>query len=485
MINQMQQAPFTAINLDRVLVASSTVNRFGQPARNQDHPAGTGIPGGGTSVGVSAATAGVFTHSALLQNQNYYYKMWMRDADGFWIDGPVADAASRNFPTLHINEMRAAGGTNGWVELYNAGTEDADLNQYRLIYTCPDGTMSTRVFPSGATVPQNGHRQLLANNGNGTYDLPFLMGSDGRLLELWTGDPENPQSRLINDWRYETPEQGWTTVTSMGRSWDGGPSGRRNRANSAQQIDDACPYQGTQPSTPGAANNTGGHIRLVAASMANGNIALRWNRTTTLPPVWLYSPKQQDNFPINVEGIAYRNANEVIIGLRSPLDGTTTEALPLSQRRGTGRAFYFLVNNLAQFLPGSWPANVGGVNGVTGPFTVDLGGQGFRSIEWVPGIGGDGAGRYLIIGGPANGGPLEREIVGEKFSLYSWTGNAGDSPVKLIDDLRPYTTRPEGVDLIQVDGQWRVLFVEDRFESTGYGTRNAIHWPLNILGNIF
>jgi hypothetical protein len=107
--------------------------------------------------------------------------------------------------------------------------------------------------------------------------------------------------------------------------------------------------------------------------------------------------------------------------------------------------------------------------------------EGIRSIEWSARLAG-GAGRYLIIGGPANGGPLEKEIFGEKFSLYSWTGNAGDAPVKLIDDLRPYTIRPEGVDLILVNGEWRVLFVEDRFRGTGYATGNAIHWPVSILG---
>jgi hypothetical protein len=58
----------------------------------------------------------------------------------------------------------------------------------------------------------------------------------------------------------------------------------------------------------------------------------------------------------------------------------------------------------------------------------------------------------------------------------------GDAPAKLIDDLRHYTTRPEGVDLIQVNGEWRVMFVEDRFKGTGYATRNAVHWPLGILG---
>ena len=74
--------------------------------------------------------------------------------------------------------------------------------------------------------------------------------------------------------------------------------------------------------------------------------------------------------------------------------------------------------------------------------------------------------------------------MGEKFSLYSWTGNAGDAPVKLIDDLRSYAVRPEGLDLIQVAGQWRIMFVEDRFKATGYGTRNSIHWPVTIMGSV-
>ena len=54
--------------------------------------------------------------------------------------------------------------------------------------------------------------------------------------------------------------------------------------------------------------------------------------------------------------------------------------------------------------------------------------------------------------------------------------------MKLIDDLRPYTTRPEGADLIQVAGEWRAMFVEDRYRATGYATRNMVHWPVSILG---
>jgi hypothetical protein len=88
----------------------------------------------------------------------------------------------------------------------------------------------------------------------------------------------------------------------------------------------------------------------------------------------------------------------------------------------------------------------------------------------------------------ANGGPLEKETFGERFSLFAWDGSPGTgnvaTPQKLIEDLGPYSTRPEGVDLIQIGGQWRVIFVEDRFRATGYGTRNAVHWPIGILGAV-
>jgi hypothetical protein len=87
----------------------------------------------------------------------------------------------------------------------------------------------------------------------------------------------------------------------------------------------------------------------------------------------------------------------------------------------------------------------------------------------------------------ANGGPEQREQARQKFSLYAWDGTTVSGiarPQKLIDDLRPYTVRPEGVDLINVNGQWRILFVEDRYQSTGYATRNAVHWPVSILGPV-
>ncbi len=97
---------------------------------------------------------------------------------------------------------------------------------------------------------------------------------------------------------------------------------------------------------------------------------------------------------------------------------------------------------------------------------------------------------YLVIGGPANGGPLKAETGRETFTLYQWAGpaiapNPPNPAVVKIANLRPYTQRPEGVNIITMtlNGQQvqRLMFVEDRYKATGYGARNAVHWPLAIM----
>jgi hypothetical protein len=284
-------------------------------------------------------------------------------------------------------------------------------------------------------------------------------------------------------------------LDSEGRAWDGGPRGADFDVPATGSfgscrfffLTPASPYPPTY--NPTAPNDTTPRrtFDVVPAVPAAGQqpsaVHLVWANVGLVPTAWAYTPKQHDNHSINLEGFGYRSQTEMIVGLRSPLSGGLAESTPYfaHQNRVNGNALYFRVNNVTQFLPpGGW---TGLAQGITGPFELDLQGQGIRSIQWCPQLAG-GAGRYLIIGGPANGGPLEKETFGETFSLYSWTGIGTQAPQELIADLRPYAIRPEGVHLMAAGGVDRVLFVEDRFKATGYATRNVVHWPLSILGTV-
>ena len=156
---------------------------------------------------------------------------------------------------------------------------------------------------------------------------------------------------------------------------------------------------------------------------------------------------------------------------------------PLANRTN-GNAYYFVATELNTFLPPSgWTG--GQVNGISGAQQTVLNGKGIRSIKWCPNGLPGGVQRYLVLAG--NGGPIQRENARQVFSLYAWNGlstNSVATPQLVLADLNGYAVRPEGVDVINVNGEWRILFVEDRFVTPGYGTRNAVHWPVSILGAI-
>jgi hypothetical protein len=399
----------------------------------------------------------------------------------------TASAQTRPYHTLFINEFQAETSVgDDWIELFNPMTASASLNTYRMrtsplgvanfMTVGPENTMSTAVHGS---VAANNYKRLIANGGDDDgipddpNELTFSLNKNGEQIILRPPAPAmGPDTIAIEHWVYAEQRED----KSEGRAWDGGPSGMKSKPLPQDRVREAAKYQGTGagvvlPNTPAAANHGNERNSFIAAARNNTTIDLRWRWRTQSPAVWDYSPKLHDGHALNIEAIAYRSATEMIIGLRSPL----------STDRVTGNALYFRVTDLAAFLPaGGW---TGAAAGITGPQQMDLNGQGLRSIEWCPGIGPGGTGRYLIIGGPANGGPLEKETFGEKFSLYSWDGGVGTTPTRVINDLRPYAVRPEGVDMITVGGQSRVIFVEDRFLAQGYGSRNAIHWPVSILSS--
>jgi hypothetical protein len=67
-----------------------------------------------------------------------------------------------------------------------------------------------------------------------------------------------------------------------------------------------------------------------------------------------------------------------------------------------------------------------------------------------------------------------------EMCLYRWDSITA-TPVRVVADLSPYAVRPEGVNIITLNGDKRILFVEDRYKAKGYDTQNAVHWPVGVL----
>jgi len=468
-----------------VLIAWNTAAKFGTPINGVTYLAGQQLPYDGGGPGATAGTvlgefsaSGNTSHSALAANTIYYYRIWAFDSQrNYYPLGKDAVATNNGIPTIVINEFEVAG-SGERIEFYNPSPVAVDIGG---CYLSDDvANRAKHLIQPPFSIPARGVRTETSH----TVNFNYADSGDENIYFTWT-DALTP----LDFWNMRDPD----TLDSEGRAWNGGPRGAdpvlpaTGNFGSCQFLvrNPASPYPPTyNPAAPND-NHAKRTFDAVAAVPAQGQqpstVYLVWENIGLIPGVWLYSPKQHDNLSINLEAVARRSATEWIIGLRSPLRGTLNETTPFfsHKNRANGNAFYLRVTSENQFLPaGGWAAVAQGLGGLQ---ELNLNGQGFRSIEWCPQLGG-GTGRYLIIGGPANGGPLEKEIFGEKFSLYSWTGVAGDAPVKLLDDLRSYTIRPEGADLIQVAGEWRVLFVEDRYHAYGYATRNAVHWPLSILG---
>jgi hypothetical protein len=492
-------APYTAINRgNNVLLAWNNVNKFGTPQNGVTYEPGQQLPysGGapptaGTVLNVTAQqiTDGRKTLQNRSPNTWYYFKIWVRDANGNYHEGPVAATVTDGVPRFFINEFLAFGDGPDWLEIYNPADRAVDMGNItpsfgQLRFDLLGGTVR---IPANSTIPGRGYLRFIFG---GTAQVnEILLETDvaieRELDEIYLRNLDG--SITVDDYLFRRAQ---VDDVTEGRAWDGGPRGRHYGQVQQQWLSEGARFETNSTYPPTALRSVGGPSANHPAAFKHfyatpdpdqTTIYLEWQNIGVTPAVWRHSPKQHDFHPINVEGIAYRSPAEMIIGLRSPL----------SVDRKTGNALYFKVTNVStppnQFLPagGGW---AGAVSGITGPLQLNLNGQGIRSIEWCPQLGPGGAGRYLIIGGPANGGPLEKELFGETYSLYSWDGSAGPNnvatPQKLIDDLRPYTIRPEGVGVIQVAGASRVMFVEDRFQATGYGTRNAVHWPVSILGNV-
>ena len=80
--------------------------------------------------------------------------------------------------------------------------------------------------------------------------------------------------------------------------------------------------------------------------------------------------------------------------------------------------------------------------------TVDLGGQGFRSLAWVPALAG-----YLVVSGPMSREP-------QAFGLWLWKG-PGETARRVTIEGAEGLARTEGVTAAQVGSRAMVLLVSD------------------------
>lgn len=466
---------------NKVLIARNTVNKFGTPVNGVTYANGALLPysnGGpsataGTSLGEFTSTSGLLTNS-VVSNTWYYYKIWAIDANTNYTAGLVSSNRTDGLPKLFINEFMASGTGDDWIEIYNPA--HVPVNMAGLQIT-DDPAHQSYTIPSNS-VAGRGYLRFYANNTSNGVNLPFALGAGGEHIRVQAvvGGVTN----IIDDYGFGNQ----SSDVTEGRVWDAGPRGFVSITNNCDgaKFRTNSSFQPTSLAVGGfagpATNNHSQPLKqfLATADVRGTNMYLEWRNVGMLPATWRYSPKQHDFHAINIEDVAFRSTNEMVFGLRAPLSNRTN-----------GNAYYFVATNLATFLPaGGWTN--GPCQGVGGPYEMNLGGLGIRSIKWCPhgltNASGQGVQRYLVLAGNANGGPLVREKLRQKFSLLSWDGNTAHQPTLLLDDLIGYAIRPEGVEIINVNGEWRLFFVEDRFQARGYATRNALHWPVSILGAV-
>jgi predicted outer membrane repeat protein len=462
---------------NKVLIAWNTVNKFGTPVKGDSYATNTSLPypnGGtaataGTSLGIfdPGSESGTITHLGRSAGSNYYYKIWAVDTEMTYYEGPTRCVTNDGLPLIYINEFDGAG-DNETVEFYNPSPVAVNIGGC-ILSDNPYLTNNTYTIPAGTNIPARG--VWAVNDPTVNWTFHFENNGSENIYIFWT----NRTTRL-DEWNMSA--QGGNGYE--GRAWDGGPRGFQ----SITQAFGSCLYSNLTPPSPYpqnlySLNLTQAYKRFDAvADIDQTKIYLAWQNIGLVPSVGNYSPKQHDFHSINIEDIAFKGvSSEIVFGLRAPLVSRTSS-----------NAYYFVATNLSTFLPAQGWSN-GPVQGIGGALQMDLGGMGIRSIKWCPSgltnAQGTQVGRYLVLAGNANGGPLVRERARQKFSVYAWDGSSSSGvahPQLLIADLIGYAVRPEGVELINISGQWRILFVEDRYQTTGYATRNAIHWPVNILG---
>ena len=485
-----------------VLLAISTSPKFGEPVNGTTYLPGAGLPyNQANGLGGPAATAGYVLHLpantasadfpyytldtlpavgqqitgykttvggsviTLTANATYYFKAWPYNGSRVYGRGIEAQASLTNIPPVKINEINAVG--TDWVEFFNPTGQAINIGGLVVMDEQDRSNDANRFIAANSIIQPRGFL---------TINFPFGLGAGSDNVRLFL--PTSPNLTEVDI--YQTYTRDILTNNTEGRAWDGGPRGKRFDFDSTRFEGEGGIFhtaaESPHPPTQNAANQTqtqssAKYLQASHNHLTQSGVFLHYVNLGEELAVWRYSPKQQDFHPISVEGLAIKSQSEIVVGLRSPLNNRTT-----------GNAYALVFSNASNaMLPSSgvWTAAAGGFQSLK---QLDLNGQGIRSIQWCPAVKNAGGtnGAYLIVGGAANGGPLKNETGREKFSLYRWDSITA-TPVRVVADLSPYAVRPEGVNIITLNGEKRILFVEDRYKAQGYDTQNGVHWPISVL----
>jgi hypothetical protein len=133
----------------------------------------------------------------------------------------------------------------------------------------------------------------------------------------------------------------------------------------------------------------------------------------------------------NIEALEITpDRQRLLIGFRSPLDG--------------GLALIASVENPAAVFEADAPPQVSGTLQ-----TLDLGGQGIRSMSYIASLNG-----YLIVGGPTSPG-------GDAFKLWFWSGEPTALARRVTIAGLHGLARAEGVSQALIDGAVHIVIVSD------------------------
>lgn len=284
---------------NNVLIAWNTTNTFGTPVNGTSYPAGSTIPGGGTSLGTDGDEA--YSHTGLTPSTIYYYKIWSVNGTNQYSTGVTDEAATYMVvPTLYINEFMATnfstiqdenGQFEDWIEIYNPGPAAVDLNG--LYVTDLLSNPAAYQLPA-YNLPAGGYVLLWCDNDGAGLHTNFALNGAGEQLGLFGSDGYTPIDTYIFG-----PQTG--------------------DVSEARQNDGGTPWVFFEIPTPNATNNTQ-YLHLITPDGGES-----WQQGSTYNIGW-YSQNYTGDVKLELTG-----SNPSVIIASTPNSSPYSWTIPLTQ----------------------------------------------------------------------------------------------------------------------------------------------------------